>query len=342
MKNNCPNNDLLKYINEALKNPQKSLPKNLIEHANKCDRCNKILTSPEDWEAFISICEHNRITQKSKSIKSFKTLKEGLICRIKIPETSNSVFILITDTSSLKNQGYIRVSPIYVSPLECNLDKETDIIIPANRMPTGLPSLIEWWNDRPIMAETINKIYGSLNKDDYNKIKNLINLPIALKINTKSILIFREIEKAKGNQMSASFFEKFISKDKLEDKKIHIVTSNVHNDKLNNNETKIIPSSFLKIYYRELFSANEELRVAAASKDVYSALKEYLKNSNNYEITRINDGSNSFTIASTNCREFTLIITYKNKSIKELKSNPKGKLYLKEGLEDFEKIEFKQ
>ena len=41
-------------------------------------------------------------------------------------------------------------------------------------------------------------------------------------------------------------------------------------------------------------------------------------------------------------KEFALIITDKNNNIRELKSNPKGKLYLKEGLEDFEKIEFKE
>ena len=326
MRNNCPTNDLLSFIKEALNNPQKALPQNLIEHSKNCEECSEILANPEEWEAFLAIHESTN-KQELNEIDDSDELKEGQICRIKIPNSSNSAFILITDTSSLKSDGYIRVSPIFVSPFESDIDSETDISIAASKMPTGLPSLIEWWNDRPVMAKNINRVYGSLTKEDYDIVKErLVQQPKPKKL-TKSIFTFREIEKNKGNQISASFFEKFLAQN---ESPTNVIKFNPRNKKC------------ILIDIFDLFPTNEELKMAAASSDVYSALKKYLGNNypKEYKATRVNDGSESFTIESKDKKEFSLIVTDKNGNKKELKSNNKGKLYLKEGLTNFEKIEF--
>ena len=343
MRNNCPTNDLLKYIKKALKNPQEVLPQSLIEHLKNCENCSEILATPEEWEAFVAIHE-NTVDQKFINQEKTDTLKEGQICRIKIPNSSNSAFILITDTSSLEDKGYIRVSPIYVSPFESDIDAETDISIEASRMPTGLPSLIEWWNDRPVMAKDINRVYGSLTKEDYTKVKErIVHQPKSKKL-TKNIFAFREVEKNKGNQISASFFEKNIANEIIETKDSNIVAGKTNEEILDNNVIVFKkPQKILDVItYLDLFSANEELKMAAASCDVYTALVEFLKNNYNkkYKATRLNDGSDSFTIESKDKKEFSVIITDKNGNKKEFKSNNKGKLYLKEGLTNFEKIEF--
>ena len=334
MRNNCPTNDLLSFIKEALNNHQKALPQNLIENSKNCEECSEILANPEEWEAFLAIHESTNKQELNKFDDSDE-LKEGQICRIKIPNSSNSAFILITDTSSLKSDGYIRVSPIFVSPFESDIDSETDISIAASKMPTGLPSLIEWWNDRPVTAKDINRVYGSLTKEDYDTVKErLVQKPKPKKL-TKSIITFREIEKNKGNQISASFFEKFFANEKIENKVV------LDNNVITFNKPKSGP---ITIIFPDLFPANEELKIAAASSDVYSALKDYLGNNypEEYKATRVNDGSESFTIESKNKKVFSLIITDKKGNQKVLKSNAKGKLYLKEGLTEFEKIEFKQ
>ena len=325
MRNNCPTNDLLKYIKKALKNPQEVLPQSLREHSKSCENCSEILTAPEEWEAFIAIHENT----VEPNLINTDVLKEGQICRIKIPNSTNSAFILITDISSLEDKGYIRVSPIAVSPFESDIDAETDISIEASRMPTGLPSLIEWWNDRPVMAKDINRVYGSLFKEDYDKVKERIIQQPEPKKHTKSIFAFREVEKNKGNQISASFFDKYVSNEIIQ-------TNNEIIFKKSQNKLFIIK-------YHDLFPANEELKMAAGSCDVYTALVKFLKNNFNkkYKATRLNDGTDSFTIESKDKKEFSLIITDKNGNKKEFKSNDKGKLYLKEGLNNFEKIEFK-
>lgn len=328
MRSKCPIKELLQFIKDTKNNPQNKIPQKILKHAKTCEKCSEILGKPELWDAFININETLNNTSKQNDLlivtpktrkNEYKNIKEGMVCRIKIDNTLNFAFVLITDVSNLNENGFIRISPIAVSPQDEDIDFETDIIIPASNMPNGLPSLIEWWNDRPILANSINKVLGSISTDDYKKIKQeLVNQPRMSK-STKSVLIFREIEKNKGNQMSASFFDKFVSEESIAKETICV-----------------------RIF--DLFPTNEELKLAAASKDIYTVLKEYLKNNypDDYEATKIDDGSNSFTISSVKGKEFILEITDKNNKIEEIKSNPKGKLYLKEGLEDFEKIELRQ
>ena len=335
MKNNCPIDDLLKYIKEANNNPRLLLPKKLLEHSKHCESCRNIIANPDDWDLVLNM--HEKLSNHShKKSSAAHELSIGQVCRVKIPDSTNSLFILITNISSLKERGYIRVSPIAVSPIEDNLDKETDILISASQMPTGLPSLIEWWNDRPIMANIINKVYGSISNEIFLKIKERIEKQPNIKNITKSILLFREIEKNKGNIISASFFEKNLDTEEL-------ITKNELS------ETNIIPFYSARklsiiINNTDLLPANEELKVAAASSDIFTVLKDYLKQnfSESFKATKIDDGSNSFTIESSNKKEFTLVITDLKGKKTTLTSNKKGKLYLKEGLDNFEKIEFIQ
>ena len=324
MRNDCPIKDLLKFIKETKKNPLNKVPQKLVKHAESCEECSDILSNPELWDSLINIYDSLATASANQQRKTTNlsldtdSIKEGMVCRIKIENTSNSVFALTTDVSSLKS-GFIRVSPIIVSPKDEDIDQKTDIIIPASKMPTGLPSLIEWWNDRPVLANSINSIFGEINTSDYKEIKQRISNQPKVSNPTRSILLFREIEKSKGNQISATFFEKFISSN--------IVENEFIND---------------SVYFYDLFPANEELRMAADSSDIYKKLKEYLnKNKNGFKLRKMNDGTDSFTIENIEKKPFILLITNKDGKEKKLESNDKGKLYIKEGLKEFEKIEFK-
>ncbi len=357
MRNDCPIKDLLKFIKETKKNPLNKVPQKLVKHAESCEECSDILSNPELWDSLINIYDSLATASANQQRKTTNlsldtdSIKEGMVCRIKIENTSNSVFALTTDVSSLKS-GFIRVSPIIVSPKDEDIDQKTDIIIPASKMPTGLPSLIEWWNDRPVLANSINSIFGEINTSDYKEIKQRISNQPKVSNPTRSILLFREIEKSKGNQISATFFEKFISSNIVENEFINKQPSQksfeVKRIKESNSKKRPNVLSFpsqnenYSVYFYDLFPANEELRMAADSSDIYKKLKEYLnKNKNGFKLRKMNDGTDSFTIENIEKKPFILLITNKDGKEKKLESNDKGKLYIKEGLKEFEKIEFK-
>ena len=248
---------------------------------------------------------------------------------------SNAVMALITNND--KKENYIRVSPLAISPFPQEIDS-TDIVVPASQMPNELTSLIEWWNDRPVMRNQIDYVFGELDNIIFSKVLGLIEQQPQIENPTEDIIIFRESEKAKGNVVSAVFYEEFFNEDSAE-------VNSLWPDSIENiNENVLSCQAIIPfvINYEDICSANESLAMSATSKSMYQAIKVYLeKTTDEYIANQVeNSKSDSFTIRSKDKSIFRLVLTKKDNSIAEYKSNTKGKLYLKDGLPEFIKIEF--
>ena len=53
MSENCPINELLCFLKEAIKDKNTQLPENLSLHAKECKACHNLLCSPKHWGAFV-------------------------------------------------------------------------------------------------------------------------------------------------------------------------------------------------------------------------------------------------------------------------------------------------
>lgn len=312
----CPTKDLLKYFEAAKTDSLTALPVSIANHAKNCEACAALLSMPAIWEAYIE-ANKSAVIESAVTAFSISDIKEGLVCRVKANDNVNSSLALITSVN--KDNDFIRVSPIAVSPLDRDIDKETDILVSPEDMPNGLPSLIEWWNDRPVMTDSIDLLLGKISDKLLNSIKAAIKNQKAPAKGTKAIYTFREIEKNKGNQLSASFFEKYLTAEARE-------------------EEVLEPARHFELV-TITFAANEELAMAAASNDLFERIKDGLSKQSikEYVVNRI-QGSNGFTIFSTDKKAFTLDIIFQN-SHKEFKSSG-NKLYLrKSDIEELGKIE---
>ena len=279
---------------------------------------------------------------------------------------------LITDISTIDSYHTARISPITVSPLEEEIDS-TDIILEPSQTPTGLTSLVQWWNDRPVLVNNIKKNFGNISHEDFNKIAERIKNPISPTNLTKSLLFFRESEKIKGNKLSASFFEKYLdtveTESSIQNTRIElqnklnqgvlIVFSKPSEKSLSySNEPTSLSERLYAPYLKTLGpnynyipdsfiidASNECLPVAAASNDIYEKLYNSLnqRNDKNYYLVRSDDSTSAFTIINKNGKPFNLMVTKKeSKEPQTYSSNKNGKLYLKNGLDcinDFNELE---
>lgn len=311
MSENCPINELLDFLKEAIKNKNIHLPENLSLHAKECKACHDLLCSPKHWEAFVKAND-----AKEGSLLYGQSVTEGQVWKIDFDENEDAVMGLITDTSSLESDDFVRITPIFVAPNSKDIDEETDILLKASQMPNGLPCMIEWWNDRPVEISYLTKCYGKIDEDLFVKVKERITKPVAHQKISKSVFIFRESEKAKGDLLSASIVRKIIGEEK----------ANVYS------------ISFEDLYNN---SSNEKLALAAATNDFYNDIDKYLKKHKaKYYVLRLAEDK-EFTLGAYSGIAFDLKVTYKNNEVKVYSSNQSGKLVLNEDLlKDFMNIDF--
>ncbi len=320
MSENCPINELLGFLKEAIKDKNTHLPENLSLHAKECKACHDLLCSPKHWEAFVKANN-----AKEGSLLDGQSVTEGQVWKIDFDENEDAVMGLITDTSSLESDDFVRITPIFVTPNNKDLDEQTDILLKASQMPNGLPCMIEWWNDRPVEISYLTKCYGKIDKDLFLKVKERIIKPVApQKKISKSVFIFRESEKAKGDLLSASIIRKIIEEEKAKAK----IYSFCFEDMINSVIEFLNPNM-----------ANEELAMAAATNDISDYLDKYLKQDKaKYYVLKLAN-NNDFTIASYDGKAFDLKIIYENNEEKIIKSNQTGKVVLHEndlkGIRDF-------
>lgn len=209
----CPTKELLDY----LLNPGKyaKMPEKLLQHTLVCTRCRMILSNPNLQKAFIYAltCEEtpgDKI-RKAKKRSEITEIKPGQLWQVKVPGATEKILAITTsELITERNIKAVRITPICTTHSMKDTD-ETDMFLKPDEMPLGLPCLVQWWNDRPILLKQLTICYGEISakatKELLNKIKDFAyNGRIA-----QSTRLFRQIEIDKGKIISAPFFNKLDS-----------------------------------------------------------------------------------------------------------------------------------
>ena len=211
MKNTCLTEELLEL--DDLLNSEKyaKTPEILLQYALVFDSCRRILNNPRIQKAFINAltCEETPGDKIRKAKRRNEvTVKPGQLWQIKVPGANEK--ILAITTSGLMIDGGIksvRITPICTTHSMKDTD-ETDMFLKPDEMPLGLPCLVQWWNDRPILFKQLTICYGEISakatKELLRKIKDFVHTN---KLSSSGCL-FRQIEIDKGKIISAPFFNK--------------------------------------------------------------------------------------------------------------------------------------
>jgi hypothetical protein len=211
MKNTCLTEELLEL--DDLLNSEKyaKTPEILLQYALVFDSCKRILNNPRIQNAFIYslTCEEtpgDKI-RKAKKRSEITEIKPGQLWQVKVPGASEKIIAITTSELITENNiKAVRITPICTTHSEKDTD-ETDMFLKPAEMPLGLPCLVQWWNDRPILFTQLTICYGEISakatKELLNKIKDFAyNGRMA-----QSTRLFRQIEIDKGKIISAPFFE---------------------------------------------------------------------------------------------------------------------------------------
>ena len=172
-------------------------------------------------------------------------------------------------------------------------------------MPLGLPCLVQWWNDRPILIKQLTVCYGEISakatKELLIKIKNFV---YTNKLSSSGLL-FRQIEINKGKIISAPLFEKLAQAE--------------------NTESNVFFIDFSR-FDAPGCGANEELAMAAASGDLYlKNLEEYIVAEKlPYACIRTTGNKPFLQLRSIHETKFKLEITFKDTSVKTIFSDSRG------------------
>jgi len=208
----CPTKELLDYLQIAEKEPSAKIPEKLAQHAKVCAICSRILKNQKLQNAFIYslTCEEtpgDKI-RKAKKRTEVTEIKPGQLWQVKVPGASEKILAITTSSIITENNiKAVRITPICTTHSEKDTD-ETDMFLKPAEMPLGLPCLVQWWNDRPVLLTQLSLCYGELSKDITDKILTRISefpKPVSL---SASGHLFRQIEIDKGKIISAPFFNK--------------------------------------------------------------------------------------------------------------------------------------
>jgi hypothetical protein len=210
MTNECPTKEFLDYLLN-LGNCAK-MPESLLKHTLVCTRCRMVLNNPNLQKAFIYAltCEEtpgDKI-RKAKKRTEISEIKPGQLWKIKIPKANENI-LAITTSSIIKEAGIkaVRITPLCTTHSEKDTD-ETDIILEPCEMPLGLPCLVQWWNDRPILFKQLTLCYGEISaKVTQELLGKIANFAYSSRMSS-SVRLFRQIEIDKGKIISAPFFNK--------------------------------------------------------------------------------------------------------------------------------------
>jgi hypothetical protein len=209
MTNTCPTKEILEY----LLNPDKysETPEELVQHASVCSLCKRILNNPRIQKAFINAltCEEtpgDKI-REAKRRSEVTEIKPGQLWQVNVPGGTEKI-IAITTSELITECGIksVRITPICTTHSEKDTD-ETDMFLKPAEMPLGLPCLVQWWNDRPILFNQLTICYGEISaeatKELLKKFKHFVHTN---KLSPSSRL-FRQTEINKGKIISAQFVE---------------------------------------------------------------------------------------------------------------------------------------
>ena len=219
----CPTKEFLDYLLNLGKHAK--MPEKLLRHTLVCTHCRMILNNPNLQKAFIHAltCEETPGDKIRKAKKRTEiAVKPGQLWQVKVPGSTEKILAITTsELITESNIKAVRITPICTTHSMKDTD-ETDMFLKPAEMPLGLPCLVQWWNDRPILFKQLTICYGEISakatKELLGKVANFVlGRWMAL-----SVKLFRQIEIDKGKIISAPFFNKiahYLSQSWTEDER---------------------------------------------------------------------------------------------------------------------------
>lgn len=220
MKNNkCPVNELISFlekrsVSEIELEPNPALKK----HIDICKDCKELVDNNRLGEIFLkanSFAEEiNSVLKRSVSIsaKNASNLKVGQLCRFKYGENNKKFALTVSNVFKSGSDliDAVRVMPIFPNPNYFDYSEVSDFVISEKENPLGLPILIEWWNERPILIAQIDTTYGSLSKEQLDKVMWYASGKSDSEELTKNQQLFRIHEIEIGKLYSESVFDEVL------------------------------------------------------------------------------------------------------------------------------------
>ncbi len=205
----CPTKELLDY----LLNPGKyaKMPEKLLQHTLVCASCKRILNNPKIQKAFINAltCEEtpgDKI-RKAKKRSEITEIKPGQLWQVKVPGATEKILAITTsELITERNIKAVRITPICTTHSMKDTD-ETDMFLEPDEMPLGLPCLVQWWNNRPILSNQLTVCYGEISSKATKELLKRLSVFVYTSRLSLSARMFRQIEIDKGKIISAQFVE---------------------------------------------------------------------------------------------------------------------------------------
>lgn len=227
-----------------------------------------VLNTPSD-------CKFANSVKEAKTLKQIKKLEIGQVWRVKLDNEGNAFSAVLTKLPEKKlntADEYIEMVPLYVSPFDEDIDKETDILVDAVDMPNGLPSLPEWWNKVSAFVTDLDKCYGKLENNTLsNLLDRLTNQPEAINL-SKSGKMFRKKEIKEYSDFSERILNLNFSNP------ISIIEFVVDKNSFTSSKESIYEEEHLDNgwdwgkFVPIMIQSNEQCALAAASSKIYEEL----------------------------------------------------------------------
>lgn len=207
---------LVEFLTRRLENPEMPIPPDLAGHAKTCQACAQLLAEEGMARAFIAYYRnhHKTATITQAAERSPSAIKPGQIWRFFYGPEKTSDFCLITSDPFRGRKDLdlaVRIAPLFLSPNQLEL-APSDIQLSSGESPLGIPTLIETWNERPILCEQLMEYKDQLDADLYRKVISLIRSTEHENLSS-TVQIFRQQEIARGAIFSHLTFKRLMETD---------------------------------------------------------------------------------------------------------------------------------
>ena len=207
---------LVDYLEKRQKDASMPLPPELAEHMRVCPACARIVAEEHMAVAFIKLFRGRK--QKEVPATGLVTKPSvvipGQIWRFFFGPDKQSDFCLITShpfKASADLDSAVRIAPLFLSPRHEETDAG-DLIVSSQSNPLGVPLLVEYWNERPLLCRQLMEYAGELEPVVMESFSRLLAADGPEPANSR-IRVFRQHEIARAATFSEEAFNGLLASE---------------------------------------------------------------------------------------------------------------------------------
>lgn len=208
---------LVDYLEKRQKDSSMPLPPELAEHMRNCPACARIVAEESMAIAFIRLFRGR--LQKEVATGTYQAdrpsaVVPGQIWRFFFGPDKQSDFCLITSNpfkASADLDSAVRIAPLFLSPRREETDG-SDLIVSSQSNPLGVPLLVEYWNERPLLCRQLMEYAGELEPVVMESFSRLLAADSPEPANSR-IRVFRQHEIARAATFSEEAFNGLLASE---------------------------------------------------------------------------------------------------------------------------------